>query len=138
MGSGVGAGIRVLAGGYQGATIEGGAGKRGVVAGFGTGLRATGRRAVAEVNAVDFTANARDGVALWGHEVRLVDVTADKNGRDGLHIGGREASLEGVRGDRNGRYGVRVNRDAARIEGTAVDNGRANVVKSLRAEAEPK
>jgi hypothetical protein len=113
--------------------IEGGAQvSRAVVAGFSTGVRATGRRSLAEVRGLDVNGNRRDGLALWGHEVRLVDVVADQNGRDGVHVGGRQSSLEGVRADRNGRYGVRVTRDAARLDGSGRNNRRGNVVRNPR------
>jgi hypothetical protein len=131
LGGGSGSGIRVVAGGRDGASIEGGAhGSRAVVAGFSTGVRATGRRSLAEVRALEVSGNRRDGLALWGHEVRLVDVVADKNGRDGVHVGGRQSSLEDVEANQNGRYGVRVTHDAARIDGNGRGNRRGDLVRN--------
>jgi len=137
LGTGSGSGIRVIAGGRDGAVIEGGdTGARGVVAGFGTGIRATGRRSVGEVRSIDFNANTRDGVALWGMQVRLIDVGADKNGRDGVHVGGRDSDTAGVRADGNARYGVRITGADASLDGNARDNRRGNIVTNPRSGVE--
>jgi hypothetical protein len=137
LGTGSGTGIRVVAGGRDGAVVTGGStGARGVVAGFATGMRATGRRALAEVSSIDFNTNTRDGVALWGSQVRLIDVGADTNGRDGVHMGGRQSAVEGVRANGNARYGVRVTGADANVDGKARNNRRGDVVGSPRSGVE--
>jgi hypothetical protein len=137
VGSGKGTGIRVVAGGREGVVIAGGSTDgHGIVAGFATGLRATGRRSLAQVSGIEFSANKRDGVALWGRNVVLVDVIADGNGRDGVHMGGRDPQLREVSAERNGRYGVRVSGTGAELEASGRANRRGNVVSDPRAKAE--
>jgi hypothetical protein len=136
VGTGSGAGIRVIAGGTDGAIIEGGgAGVRAVVAGFGSGLRATGRRSVAELRGIEFDANREHGVALWALDVRVTDVGAEGNGHDGVHVGGRQASLEGVEARSNGRYGVRVTAPGGEVRADGRNNRRGDVVVNGRVKA---
>jgi hypothetical protein len=129
LGSGSGTGIRVSSGGANGAVIDGGGQTaRAVIAGFSTGLRASGRRSVAEIRGVELNANRRDGLASWVHEARLIDVVANDNGRDGVHVGGRQSTLDGVRANKNGRYGLRVTQDTAALRGNGKGNRHADVV----------
>jgi hypothetical protein len=118
LGAGRGTGVRVLRGGEGGCAIVGGAGgEKGVVAAFGTGLRAGDLDAVREVQNVDFSGNARDGVYLRSKSAAVSGLRAERNGRDGLRIGGRTPRIHDVDARENGRYGVHVTAREAEVDG---------------------
>jgi hypothetical protein len=125
-GSGHGVGIRVLDGGSDGAAIVGGTGTtRSTVTGFRNGLRAYGRTSVAAIGNVDFDANGRDGIRLWGATTRLEGVGANDNGGDGVRAGGRALVLDDVDAHRNGRDGVHVTgRDPRLVDVRTAGNAR--------------
>jgi len=109
VGSGNGAGLRVLDGGETGAIIIGGEpGRPGEIAGFRNGVRATGSLPIAEIRDLTIKGSARDGLVLRGGAARLVRVTSESNGGDGLRVGGREHIFEDVEGSRNARDGRRA------------------------------
>jgi len=137
IGLGGGTGIRVLDGGEGGAIIIGGSAEHpGHVAGFGTGLRASGRDNLAEVHNLVLEGNVRDGLALRSSDTLLVNVDADKNGRDGLRVGGRNPELSGVDATGNHRYGLRVTARGGSVDANAAENGRAAARVSPRRDGE--
>jgi hypothetical protein len=136
VGSGSGSGIRILDGGENGAVIIGGEpGRSGEIAGFRTGVRATGSHPVAEIRDLTIKGSSRDGLVLRGAAARLVRVTSDSNGGDGLRIGGRQHTLEAVEASGNGRYGVRVTARGAEGVVATADNTRGAILPPARGSA---
>ena len=75
VGSGSGAGIRILDGGENGAVIIGGEpGGPGEIAGFRNGVRATGSRPLAEIRDLSIKGSTSDGLVLRGSKARLIRV----------------------------------------------------------------
>ena len=122
VGFGRGAGVRILDGGSRGAIVVGGPdGQPGTIAGFGTGLRATGPGSLQAVRNLTVKGNTFDGLVLRGSGTSLEDVVAERNGRDGLRLGGRDVELRNVQADSNRRSGVRVT--GREIHGSYVARG---------------
>jgi len=128
MGEGRGVGVRVLRGGTRGAVIVGGAdAETAVIANFGTGLRASNPRMLAELRGVRLSGNARDGAYVRTHRGVVTDVVAEHNGRDGLRLGGRALQVQRVEASRNARYGVVAAGRDADIDARAQANGRGDM-----------
>ena len=144
VGRGYGAGIRVARGGSLGAVIVGGDADdtRAEIAGFGTGIRASGRSVLREVRAIDVHDNTGDGLAIHASGVVLEDVRSENNGRNGVALSGHGNEVSGLDARGNARDGIKVRGSAASVSAQTTGNGghgadiggRGNRVEQLRTE----
>lgn len=145
VGTGHGAGIRVVRGGRVGSIIVGGDedDARAEIARFDTGIRASGRNVLLEVRGLDVHANRDDGLKIRTSGVRIVDVRVEGNGRHGLAISGHGNEVVGVVSERNRGDGLQVRGTGAEVEAESIGNngngvsvgGRGNHVSALKSEA---
>lgn len=106
-GSGIGAGVRILHGGSEGAQIIGGVGSvPGVLSGFGEGVRSTRPDDLRLIFNVIVRESNDVGMVVRGNRAAIESVTAKDNRNEGLRIGGRSVDLVDVRSEGNGGHGV--------------------------------
>ncbi|HYC00793.1 MAG TPA: right-handed parallel beta-helix repeat-containing protein [Candidatus Limnocylindrales bacterium] len=123
VGQGIGAGIRVVRGGSEGVTIIGGTdATRAQIAGFETGIAASGSTAVREIRNVDVVANHKDGLKVRSSGLRASDVSALRNGRSGLRVTGHGARLKDVQAADNAGTGIRLHGSGATVDGVVTGN----------------
>jgi hypothetical protein len=123
-GSGVGAGVRVVDGGSNGAVITGSnKGGGATITGFRVGVSARGRRLLASLEHVVAADNATNGIVVDALNAHLDHVVAIHNGRDGLQLGGRGSTATNVRTMKNGGHGVRLRGAGNTASGISTKNG---------------
>ncbi len=121
-GTGIGAGVRVVDGGSDGAVITGnGSGGTGAtITGFRVGVSARGRRLLASLDKIVASHNTTNGIAVAGENVKLDSIGAVENGRDGIALGGRRSRATNVRTVENGRNGVALSGAGNRATGVSI------------------
>jgi hypothetical protein len=142
VGTGRGAGIRVVHGGRLGSIIIGGDAEdaRAEIVRFDTGILATGRNVLREVRAIDVHDNRDDGLKIRASGVRIEDVRSEGNGRNGLALSGHGIEVSGVVADGNIRDGLQVRGSGASVSGETTGNlrngtvigGRGHHVETIR------
>jgi hypothetical protein len=123
VGSGVGTGIDVRAGGSEGAAIIGGPKSHlGEVVGFGVGVRVREGGAIRRIEALDIEGHRHEGLALHTAGAMLVNVTLARNGGDGAQIIGQGGRLIDVRAIENRSAGLRISARDVIVEARAERN----------------
>lgn len=128
-GSDAGVGLRVIAGGTDGARVIGGnADQRGMVTGFGIGLWATRGQAIARVEHLELIGNRDEGARVAIAGTIFEDVIATANGRDGFKVDGMGGRFADVRASDNGENGLRLCSDNTAVHVVASRNGRSGII----------
>jgi hypothetical protein len=129
VGRGYGVGIRVDAGGSDGAVIVGGPGEaRGEIAGFSTGIDAAKHNAISRLERLRVRGNRSDGVRLRTDGTVVVDVESSDNGQDGFLLTGSGGRLQRVHARRNRANGIHLRSSGVHVVGEAVDNHKHGIV----------
>lgn len=129
VGSGYGVGLRVLAGGSDGAVIVGGtSSSRAELAGFGTGVQANHAQAVSAIKSIVVSGNRYDGLSMRTAGAILSDVRAVKNGGNGIRLRGQGGQLRDVEAAANAITGIRLDANGVIVDGVASKNGRYGIV----------
>lgn len=122
-GAGTGTGIRVEAGGADGALVLGGEGEeRASVVGFATGISAQYAGTLRRVERVAVRSSRRDGINLRTRGTLLVDVESSDNAGHGLRLTGEGGRLIDVVAERNGKSGIYALGPGTFVSGRAIDN----------------
>jgi hypothetical protein len=133
VGTGVGAGIRVLPGGTTGVDIVGGVGGvQGTLTGFRDGIRALADGALSRVINVTVRGSIGTGVRVRGEGLRLEGVRVEDNGRDGVRTSGRSVDLVGIEAKRNARRGVAHHAQSGEEQLESRDNAAPDRLESAR------
>ncbi|HYC53809.1 MAG TPA: hypothetical protein VEL28_02610 [Candidatus Binatia bacterium] len=128
-GSGIGAGLRVVYGGSDGAVIAGGtSGARGSIAGFGTGLRADAGNRIARISHLELRDNRFEGARMRIAGTVIEDVVASGNHGDGLYLRGTGGRLVDVRSEENGQNGLRLFTRGMAVDAVALRNKRSGII----------
>jgi len=127
IGRGYGVGIRIDAGGSDGATVVGGD-VRGEVVGFGTGVVATRHNAVARLENLRVRGNRADGVKLRTDGTLILDVEASDNGQDGFLLTGTGGRLQRVKASGNQATGIHLRSSGVYVAGETVGNKKHGIV----------
>jgi hypothetical protein len=109
VGSGIGDGISIVAGGSEGADVIGGTSeRRGEIVGFGTGVNVRTARAARRIEFLEVEGQRHEGLLLRSAGTFVTDVRALRNGGDGVRISGEGGRLFGIEAFENHGAGVRV------------------------------
>lgn len=109
VGSGVGDGISIVAGGSDGAVVVGGtSARRGEIVGFGTGVNVRTARAARRIEFLEVEGQRREGLLLRSAGTFVTGVKALRNGGDGVRVSGEGGRLLGIEAFENNGAGVRV------------------------------
>jgi hypothetical protein len=109
VGSGVGDGIAVVAGGSDGAVLTGGsAERRGEIVGFGTGVNVRTARAARRIESLEVEGQRHEGLLLRSAGTFVTGVRAIRNGGDGVRVSGEGGRLFDIEAIENKGAGVRV------------------------------
>lgn len=109
VGSGIGDGVAIVAGGSDGAVIRGGTGgRRGEIVGFGTGINVRIATAARRIESFELEGQRHEGLLLRSAGTFVTGVRARRNGGDGIRVTGTGGRLLDVESVENYGAGVRV------------------------------